>query len=673
MDMNDPKFHVGQQFDDKQLFKMAVDNYAVKWGKDIKWVKHDKHRMRVKCKAEHCKWMLFASKIDEGDDSIAIKTMGPAHTCGRTFYHKRAISGFLARKYVDFLRMNKRITVSEFKDKVHAELNVNITKPQVYKTFMKAKILIHGSYKDQYNRLWDYCEELMKANPGSTVYMETTLDKDSGKQRFQKLYICFETLKRGFKSGCRKIIGVDGCHLRGPHPVAYAVVEAENKRSWKWFIEFLKYDLSINDQRNWSFISDRQKGLGSSIQEVIPNVEHRHCVRHLHNNFKKNHPGEALKERFWTCARSSYMRMFENHMECLRDYDVATWKWLNDNTSPYHWSISHFRVAVKCDILLNNLCESFNSIIMDAREKPILGMFETIRIYLMERLRTKREWMKKMSDKICPKIQKKLEKAKTEVAANIARWSDQDKFEVTHMYGGKHVVDLKQQTCSCRRWELTGLPCCHVICCISLIGQEPESLVHHYYSRDSYLKAYEPAIAPLSGPNVWVQSDKDPVLPPLKLKLPGRPKKVRRREPEEPRPNSKGVTKLSRSGLVRMTYQVFGKEPAEVPLESSSMPDVPSGDKAQAVIDEQEVIDLQPSGQEELPEVQKKFTKCSFCHGLGHNRQTCATWQAQAWRKRKAAMTVFGPFPPSKGKMIRKKEKAHRLLDEEDDIVAQSS
>ena len=276
MDMNDPKFHVGQQFDDKQLFKMAVDNYAVKWGKDIKWVKHDKHRMRVKCKAEHCKWMLFASKIDEGDDSIAIKTMGPAHTCGRTFYHKRATSGFLARKYVDFLRMNKRITVSEFKDKVHAELNVNITKPQVYKTFMKAKILIHGSYKDQYNRLWDYCEELMKANPGSTVYMETTLDKDSGKQRFQRLYICFEALKRGFKSGCRKIIGVDGCHLRGPHPgvlltavgidpndcvypVAYAVVEAENKRSWKWFIEFLKYDLSINDQRNWSFISDRQK------------------------------------------------------------------------------------------------------------------------------------------------------------------------------------------------------------------------------------------------------------------------------------------------------------------------------------------------------------------------------------------------------------------------------
>ena len=35
VDMEDPKFHVGQVFDDKKLFKLAMDNYIVKWGKDI--------------------------------------------------------------------------------------------------------------------------------------------------------------------------------------------------------------------------------------------------------------------------------------------------------------------------------------------------------------------------------------------------------------------------------------------------------------------------------------------------------------------------------------------------------------------------------------------------------------------------------------------------------------
>ena len=44
---------------------------------------------------------------------------------------------------------------------------------------------------------------------------------------------------------------------------------------------------------------------------------------------------------------------------------------------------------------LNNQCESFNSVILEVREKSILGMFENIRIYLMEILRSKREWMRK--------------------------------------------------------------------------------------------------------------------------------------------------------------------------------------------------------------------------------------------------------------------------------------
>ncbi|XP_071937522.1 uncharacterized protein [Coffea arabica] len=492
--------------------------------------------------------------------------MGPSCHCGRTFYHKRANSGFLSRHYMEFLRLNKKVTVAQFMEKVHLELNVNITKHQASKTFMKAKLLIHGSYKNQYRKLWDYCDELLMCNPGTTVHMETILDESSGKERFLRLYICFEALKRGFKAGCRRVIGVDGCHLRGPHPgmlltavgidandciypVAYAVVEVENKNSWKWFIEFLKYDLSISEQNSWTIISDRQKGLGSAIEEVVPGVEHRHCVRHLHNNMKKLHPGQSIKNRFWACARSSYMRRFESEMEILREYDGNAHRWLLDNTNPKHWSRSHFREAAKCDILLNNLCESFNSVILEAREKPILGMLENIRVYLMERLRTKREWMKKRTDDICPKIQNKLEKAKIECAANIARQSDDKRFEVQHIYGGTYVVDLDKCTCTCRKWELTGLPCCHAIACISLAGGKPEDYVHKCYSREAYLAAYEPAIAPISGPNAWKCSTKEPVLPPNKVRLPGRPKKARRREPDEPRKCSNGVTKLSKAGV----------------------------------------------------------------------------------------------------------------------------
>lgn len=299
------------------------------------------------------------------------------------------------------------------------------------------------------------------------------------------------------------------------------------------------------------------------------------------------------------------MRRFENEMEALREYDHNAHKWVIDNTNPSHWSRSHFKETTKCDILLNNLCESFNSVILETREKPIRGMLENIRVYLMERLRTKREWMKKRADNICPKIQIKLEKAKAEYAANIARQSDDKRFEVTHIYGETYVVDLDRCSCTCRRWQLTGLPCCHAIACISFTEATPEQYVHKCYSRDAYLAAYEPAIAPISGPNAWKASIKELVLPPKKIRLPGRPKKARRREPDESRKCSDGVTKLSRVGVTSLSCSKCHEKGHTI--------------RKCPLIIPQEQLNAHGSGRG--PSL--NTNRCSNCQVTGHNRRTC--------------------------------------------------
>lgn len=43
------------------------------------------------------------------------------------------------------------------------------------------------------------------------------------------------------------------------YPVAFAVVEAEIKDSWTWFLEALLSDLGTPPTEGWTFISDRQK------------------------------------------------------------------------------------------------------------------------------------------------------------------------------------------------------------------------------------------------------------------------------------------------------------------------------------------------------------------------------------------------------------------------------
>lgn len=85
-------------------------------------------------------------------------------------------------------------------------------------------------------------------------------------------------LKRVSKGQLLTAIRVDG--KNSIYPLAYVLVKSENKDSCMWFIELLKDDIGFTNSYNWCFITDKQKGLISALQELCPNSEHR-CVMHL--------------------------------------------------------------------------------------------------------------------------------------------------------------------------------------------------------------------------------------------------------------------------------------------------------------------------------------------------------------------------------------------------------
>lgn len=73
------------------------------------------------------------------------------------------------------------------------------------------------------------------------------------------------------------------------------------------------------------------------------------------------------------------------------------------------WSRSRFTKNAFCDTLVNNMNEAFNSVILNARCKPIVSMLEDIRVYMMNRWTTNRERVKTVQTSICPKIKKRLD------------------------------------------------------------------------------------------------------------------------------------------------------------------------------------------------------------------------------------------------------------------------
>ena len=101
---------------------------------------------------------------------------------------------------------------------------------------------------------------------------------------------------------------------------------------------------------------------------------------------------------------------------------------------PNNWTRTHFSTFHKCDILLNNLCEAFNGAIVEARDKPIITILETIRKYIRKRLVTCRELADKWHHDIGLRVFKILEKSKLESLDSIPKYCGDLKFEVRHMY-----------------------------------------------------------------------------------------------------------------------------------------------------------------------------------------------------------------------------------------------
>ncbi|KAK9922331.1 hypothetical protein M0R45_030800 [Rubus argutus] len=59
---------------------------------------------------------------------------------------------------------------------------------------------------------------------------------------------------------------------QGLYPVAFAIVDAENERNWRWFLEILAQELGRQNRRI-TFISDRNAGLLSALPKILEIVD----------------------------------------------------------------------------------------------------------------------------------------------------------------------------------------------------------------------------------------------------------------------------------------------------------------------------------------------------------------------------------------------------------------
>ncbi|KAK4413663.1 hypothetical protein Salat_2779100 [Sesamum alatum] len=178
--------------------------------------------------------------------------------------------------------------------------------------------------------------------------------------------------------------------------------------------------------------------------------------------------------------------------------------------------------------------------------KPILTLVDGLRAKLMCRLQTRKEKGSKWSGVVVPNVVKELNKIKEESRRCHLLVAGEHEFEVQDQ-NIHYIVNLRGKTCNCQVWDISGIPCRHATLGISYRREDVESYCDSRFSLSAYMKAYKYSIHPVPDHTFWplgVDVSHPTLLPPVVKRMPGRPKKNRRKEPSE------APTTVKRSSMV---------------------------------------------------------------------------------------------------------------------------
>ncbi|CAI9284491.1 unnamed protein product [Lactuca saligna] len=486
---------LGMRFCNPQELKQLVSNYVVANGFNLWYEKNDKTRLLVRCcktsegKAA-CPFRLWATWMSS-EKLFQIKSLHNEHNCARTFKFGSVVTySWIGKHFVNDILENPKMSCREMRDKVREIFNVKVSVGQCRNAKKFALNEIEGSLNTHYEKLWSYGAEILRANPGSTVKIGTDTMPDSTIY-FSRMYVCIKGVKDGWIEGCRRVIGVDGCFLKGicRGELLSAVGRDTNNHI---------YPIA------WAVIA----GLIEDVKERVPDAKHRQCARHVYANFKKKFKGAAYRKLFWRAAKATTVQRFEGIMKEIRVIDIQAYDHLMER-DPKSWSRDFFVLDRSCDAIENGICESFNAVIVHARKKPIITMLEEIRRY----------WY------VIP--------------------SGVQQFEVRSIHE-VYAVYLNQRTCACKGWQLSGIPCIQAMAAISYLNENVEDYVATWFITEMFGNCYKYTINPLNGSEMWPSWEGQPMLPPKRKRLPGRPKVNRKKAASE----KEGHHTISKKGAI---------------------------------------------------------------------------------------------------------------------------
>ncbi|GJZ96898.1 pentatricopeptide repeat-containing protein [Tanacetum coccineum] len=211
-----------------------------------------------------CPWRCYGKQMTT-ENSFQFFSLNDKHTCTRDFKFGTLVNyKWIGNHFGNKIRMNPNIKLHEIADMVMKKYKCIVSPSQCRRAKRWALNEGENIMLDHYGYIRSYAKAILESND----------------------------VKEGWKKGCRRVIALDGCFLKNPNvgeiltaivrdgnnhifPVAWVVVNVENKDNWSWLLELLGEDLELPTGNGLTLMSDQHKGLIEAVKDVMPYAEHR--------------------------------------------------------------------------------------------------------------------------------------------------------------------------------------------------------------------------------------------------------------------------------------------------------------------------------------------------------------------------------------------------------------
>lgn len=547
--VTDHSLAIGQEFPDVETCRRALKDIAIALHFDLRIVKSDRSRFIAKCFKEGCPWRVHVAKLS-GVSTFTIRTLNSEHTCEGVcnLHHQQASVGWVARSVESRIKDNPQYKPKEILQDIRDQHGVAVSYMQAWRGKERSMAALHGTFEDGFRLLPAYCEQIRNTNPGSIATVVATGQDNC----FQRLFVSYRASIYGFINACRPLLELDRAHLKGKYlgtllcaaavdandtlfPLAIAVVDMESDENWMWFMSELRKLLGVNTESmpKLTILSDRQRGIVEAVETHFPSSHHGYCLRFISENFRDTFKNSKLVNIFWNAVYALTAAEFESKISEMIavNYDVVTWF---QQYPPQLWAVAYFE-GVRYDHFTVSITELLYNWALECHELPIVQMMEHIRRQLVTWFDERRTLGMAWNSILVPSAEKKISEAIADARCYQVLRANEVEFEIVSTER-TNIVDIRARVCSCRRWQLYGIPCAHAAAALISCGQNAHMFADPCFTVASYREAYSQIIMPIPDRSQWNEQGEgveegrgakvDIVIrPPKTRRPPGRPKK----------------------------------------------------------------------------------------------------------------------------------------------------